>query len=326
MQKLDNEKRLHFTNKGGIRLKRYLDEMPGRSLQSLWDDLNPINSQAQERLGYPTQKPEALLERIIQASSNKGDIVLDPFCGCGTTIAVAEKLDRKWIGIDITYLAIDLMERRLIDQFTPVHNVNTLAGVPVQKRRHALKAYWAKGHDELGVGIKTGLHHYEVVGTPQTVEDARFLFQNDPFQFEWWCVAMVGAQGRERKGADRGIDGIIRFQDKFDQYKSALVSVKGGANIKREMIATLKGDMAREGAVTGILVCLENPTGPMKNEAADAGRWNSDLHPDRSFPVIQILTVADIIEGHAPDLPRWGLDSFKRAPKTEKEIKQDTLF
>jgi hypothetical protein len=129
---------------------------------------------------------------------------------------------------------------------------------------------------------------------------------------------MVGAQGREKKGADKGIDGIISFVDKPGDYKRALVSVKGGKNIKREMIATLKGDMAREGALTGILVTLEEPTGPMKQEAADAGRWNSDLHPTRSYPCIQILTVKDILAGSAPDLPSWGLDVFKKAKRSKQ--------
>jgi site-specific DNA-methyltransferase (adenine-specific) len=168
----------------------------------------------------------------------------------------------------------------------------------------------------------------EVLGTPETVEDARFLFQNDPFQFEWWCVAMVGAQGREKKGADKGIDGIIHFVDRMapPEYKKALVSVKGGANIKREMVATLKGDMAREGAVTGVLVTLEEPTAPMRQEAADAGRWTSDQFPDRSFPVIQLLTVEQILRGDAPDLPRWVVDTFRKAAKAKTEgPKQETM-
>lgn len=327
MSRLDAEDRIWYpTNSDGTydiskrpRLKRYLDEMTGTIYGTNWTDIPPINSQAQERLGYPTQKPEALLERIILASSNEGDIVLDPFCGCGTTIAVAEKLRRKWIGIDVAYLAVDLMERRLLDQFTPGNDVKRLADIPVQKRRHALKAYFTKGEDELGIGLTTGLRPFEVLGVPQTADDARFLFQNDPYQFEWWAVAMLGAQGKEfKKGADKGIDGIINFQDKAGDYKRALVSVKGGG-LKREMIAVLKGDMQREGAVMGILVTNEQPTKPMKEEAANAGRWNSELHPDRSYPVIQILTAEEILAGKDADIPRWGLDTFKKASKTASQ-------
>lgn len=318
MRELDRERRLFFPKKrdGRMRRKLYLDESRGTPVTDTWVDLKPIFAVAAERLGYPTQKPEALLERIIQASSNEGDVVLDPFCGCGTTVAVAERLKRRWIGIDVTYLAVDLMERRLLDMFTPGRDVKRLADITVQKRRHALKTYWDSGKDELGIGLKTGLTPFEVVGDPKDLNSARFLFQNDPFQFEWWCVAMIGAHGQQRKGADKGIDGVITFQDKEGDYKRALVSVKGGKNIQREMVATLKGDMEREGAVSGILITLENPTGPMKEEAASAGRWDSE-HLPRSYPVIQILTVEEILAGKAPELPTWLLDVFKKAKRAK---------
>jgi site-specific DNA-methyltransferase (adenine-specific) len=326
------EGRIEIPPKGKTpRFRRYLDEMPGVIVTNFWDDIPPINSQAKEALGYPTQKPEALLERIILASSNEGDVVLDPFCGCGTTIAVAEKLKRKWIGIDITYLAVDLMERRLLDQFTPGADIKRLADIPVQKRRLALKQYFKDGTDALGIGLTTGLSPYEVIGVPVDLDSARALFQNDPFQFEWWCVAMLGAQGRERKGADKGIDGVITFMDLMGspttrpQYKRALVSVKGG-KVRREMVATLKGDMQREGAVSGILVTLEEPTQPMRQEAADAGRWDSEMHKSRSFPVIQIITVAQLLAGESPNLPTWGLSTFKKATGTKREDTHPELF
>ena len=156
MRRLDAEGRLHFTSRGGIRRKRYLDELEGRPVQALWDDIGPINSQAKERLGYPTQKPEALLERIISASSNEGDVVLDPFCGCGTAVAVAERLKRRWVGIDITHLAISLMKSRL--------------------------------HDTFG----EQLSEYEVVGVPQDLESAEALAQQDRYQFEWWALGSGG--------------------------------------------------------------------------------------------------------------------------------------
>ncbi len=317
MQALYEQGRIVQTRPGTVpQYKRYLDEVAGIAIGDSWEDVAPINAMAQERLGYPTQKPEALLARIIEASSNEGDVVLDPCCGCGTTIAVAERLKRNWIGIDVTYLAVDLMERRLLDMFCPGHDILRLADVPAQKRRHALRTYWKSGADELLIGLQPGLAPFEVEGDPKDLSSARFLFENDPFQFEWWCVAMVGAQGREKKGADKGIDGIISFVDKPGDYKRALVSVKGGKNIKREMIATLKGDMEREGAVSGIMVTLEEPTGPMKTEAADAGRWDSEFQP-RSFPKIQILTVAEILKGHAPDLPTWGLEVFRKAKRSK---------
>jgi site-specific DNA-methyltransferase (adenine-specific) len=300
-------------------LKVFLDERPGKKVTDQWDDVGRVGNTAQERLGYPTQKPEALLERIIRASSNEGDVVLDPFCGCGTTIAVAERLGRKWIGIDVTYLAIDLMERRLLDMFCGNVGVRALADYPVQSRRKALKEVWTKGKSDILPLLLPGLKPFSIEGVPESVEDARFLFQNDPYQFEWWCVAMVGAQGKEyKKGADRGIDGVITFEDKPGDYQKALVSVKGG-QVKREMVATLKGDMEREGAISGILVTLEEPTQPMRKEAADAWRWDSRLHEGASFPRVQILTVEQILRGESPNLPKWGGTGFKKASRVKSQ-------
>ncbi len=196
MEKFESEGRLHYTKSGIPRFKRYLDEMPGIHIQSIWDDIPPIGSRAKERLGYPTQKPEALLERIIRASSNEGDVVLDPFCGCGTAIAAAHKLGREWIGIDITHLSIALQKYRLGDMF------------------------------ELRSGVD-----YEVIGEPQTVAGARELAQDSDnegrYQFEWWALSLVGAKPvggqagskRGKKGADAGIDGIISFFDEDEKGK-----------------------------------------------------------------------------------------------------------
>lgn len=332
LDELDADGRIYWPKSPDAwpKLKRYLSETKGVPLQDIFDDvfaLQTMGGPAGERLGYPTQKPEALLERIILASSNEGDVVLDPFCGCGTTIAVAEKLGRRWIGIDVTYLAVDLMERRLLDQFTPGNDVNRLADIPVQKRRQALRAYFEKGEDMLALGLNAGLRPFEVIGVPQSAEDAKHLFQNDPYQFEWWAVAMLGAQGKEyKRGADKGIDGIINFQDRAGDYKKAVVSVKGG-KLSSPMLRDLKGVMQREGAVIGILVTNEAPTKPMREEAADAGRWNSELHLDRSYPVIQILTAEDILHGKDADIPRWGLDTFKKAAKAAKPpIEQKSLL
>jgi site-specific DNA-methyltransferase (adenine-specific) len=325
MEQLDKEGRLHFPSRpeGRLRLKLFADESPGVKAQNLWTDINAIGSQATERLGYPTQKPEALLERIVLASSNEGDVVLDPFCGCGTTIAVAERLNRKWIGIDVTYVSVDLMERRLIDMFTPEHDVNKLASIPVPKRRQALKDYWSKGEDTLMIGIKTGLKPYEVIGDPKDFESAKFLAENDKYQFEWWAIRMLGAQGKEyKKGADRGIDGIIHFLDAAGEYKRAVISVKGGNSTPANALRDLRGTMERERAVSGILVTLVPPTGPMKKEVADAGRWNSTLHPERSFPVLQILTAQDLLDGKMIELPLWGLDTGAKAKREQKSPEQ----
>jgi hypothetical protein len=265
MTEFDAAGKIVYSKNGVPRYKIYLDETKGLSAQDLWTDIVPTHNQPKERLGYPTQKPEALLERIILASSNEGDVVLDPFCGCGTTIAVAERLNRKWIGIDITYVSVDLMERRLIDMFTSEHSVHRLASIPVPKRRQALRDYWNQGKDTLMLGIKTGLRPYEVIGDPRDFESARFLAENDKYQFEWWAIRMLGAQGKEyKKGADRGIDGIINFVDGKDDYKRAVISVKGGNTTPANALRDLRGTMEREKAVSGIIITLAPPTGPMK--------------------------------------------------------------
>ena len=291
MEQLDAEGRLHFTKNGGIRRKRYLDEQQGRPAQALWDDIDPINSQAAERLGYPTQKPEALLERIISASSNEGDVVLDPFCGCGTAVAVAERLNRRWSGIDVTHLAISLMRSRLRDSF---------------------------GDD---------LSEYEVVGSPADTESARALSLEGGvagrYQFEYWALGLVEARPARdmKKGADAGIDGYINFfDDDSGKAKSVIVQVKSG-NVSRNVIATLKGDMERENAEMSLLITLRPPTKPMLDEAASAGFYTPEAYPDRQFPRVQIATVEDILNGNGPAIPQLGLSeapTFRRAPRRRR--------
>ena len=287
MERLDAEGRLHFTSRGGIRIKRYLDEMQGRPVQRLWDDIDAINSQAKERLGYPTQKPEALLERIISASSNEGDVVLDPFCGCGTAIAVAERLRRKWIGIDITHLAISLMKSRLQDTFA------------------------------------ADLSPYRVVGAPQDIASARALAQDSAndgrYQFEWWALGLVGARPAQdkKKGADKGIDGYINFfDDESGKPKRVIVQVKSGS-VRRADIATLKGDMDRENAVIALFITLQPPTRPMTQEALSAGFYEPEHFPNRRYPRIQILTIADLLSGATrPDYLDIGPQAtFRQAPR-----------
>jgi site-specific DNA-methyltransferase (adenine-specific) len=283
MQRLDREGRLHFTNKGGIRLKRYLDELPGMPCQSLWDDIAPINSQAKERLGYPTQKPLTLLERIIQASSNEGDTVLDPFCGCGTTIHAAEKLRRQWIGIDITHLSISLIEKRLRDAFPGVA--------------------------------------FEVHGTPKDLAGARALAAQDKYQFQWWAVSLVNAvpYGGKKKGADGGIDGFIYFKPDGKTSEKAIVSVKGGDHVAVTQIRDLCHVVERERAKIGVFITLAEPTAPMTKEALKAGFFEAN---GRRHPKIQILTIEQLFAGQRPDIPLVDTAAFRRATPEDRTVQQ----
>ncbi|MDR3572303.1 MAG: DNA methyltransferase [Anaerolineaceae bacterium] len=270
---------------GRLRLKRYLDEAPGEKVQNLWDDISPINSQAQERLGYPTQKPLALLERIISASTNPGDVILDPFCGCGTAVDAAQKQGRSWIGIDITHLAITLIEKRLRDRYK---------------------------------GIE-----FEVHGTPKDLEGAQDLAKRDKYQFQWWACSLVDShpfQGK-KKGADTGIDGLIYFADVEggeQVNRRIIVSVKGGEHVTVNMIRDLNGTMEREKAPIGLFVTLAEPTKPMREEAAKAGFYRGGN--GKEYPRLQILTIGELLEKHKrpefPDMSMGGL-TFKKA-KREK--------
>ena len=265
---------------GRLRLKRYLDEMPGTPARNIWTDIRPIQAQAAERLGYPTQKPEALLERIIQASSNEGDIVLDPFCGCGTTIAAAQKLKRRWIGIDITHLAITLMKKRLLDAF--------------------------------GTEAK-----YKVIGEPTSLPDAAVLAESDPFQFQYWALGLVGARPVEqKKGADKGIDGKIIFQgERPGEFETVILSVKAGG-IHRNHVHELRGVVEREKAAIGVLISMEEPTGPMKEEAVTGGFYESRTW-GKKYPKIQLLTIAELLDGKKIDMPpiRQVGATFKKAER-----------
>jgi len=254
-----------------------------------------IAPSARERLGYPTQKPEALLERIIKASSNEGDIVLDPFCGCGTTIAVAEKSRRKWIGIDITHLAISLIKHRLEDSF--------------------------------GGGVE-----YGVIGEPTDLKGAEELAKQDPYQFQWWALGLVGARPAEsekKKGADKGIDGCIYFHDepKMVKTKAIIIQVKCG-HINRGMIDALKGVVEREEAQIGVFITLQKPTKPMQKEALSAGFYKSPL--DKDYPKIQILTIKDLINGNKniERPPKVASDdvTFKKAKRHIYKVKQGKLL
>ncbi len=286
MKRLDSEGKLHFTSKGGIRIKRYLDETPGVPIQDVITDIFPINSQAAERLGYPTQKPLALLERIVQASSNPGDLVLDPFCGCGTAIAAAEKLGRRWIGIDITYLSINLIENRMKRMFPACL--------------------------------------FEVVGKPKDLASARNLAERDRYQFQWWALSLVGAKplggtelgGKGKKGSDKGIDGVINYIDSPKQeLKRVLVQVKSG-HVNSGTVRDLVGVLTNEQAEIGVLVTLEPPTKDMLSAAASAGHYESQFW-QKAYPRLQILTIEQLLAGavvHMP--PETG--TFMAAQKVRK--------
>jgi len=285
MQELIRQGRVIQTRPGAVpQYKRYLDEMPGVPVQSLWADLPVLNNRSKEVLGYPTQKPEALLERIIKTSSNEGDTVLDPFCGCGTAIAVAQRLNRPWIGIDITHLAIGLIKSRLRDAF----------GEEISRS-------------------------YQVIGEPVSVQDATELGKEDPYQFQWWSLGLVGARKAEqRKGSDQGIDGRLFFHDEGDggRTKQIILSVKSG-HISVRDVRDLRGVVDREKAEIGVLITLDEATKPMETEAASAGFYKS---PWGNHPRLQILTIAELLEGKRIDYPPTINVTHKRAPKAEAPI------
>jgi hypothetical protein len=293
-------------------LKRYLDEQEGTPVGDVWIDILPVQAQAAERLGYPTQKPVALLERIIKASSNPGDVVLDPFCGCGTTIAAAQALGRSWIGIDITHLAITLIKQRLKDSFgiedavrvTPSGKGETLkvAEVPAEYKEAAKRPF-------------------RVVGEPTSVPDAAALAISDPYQFQWWALGLVGARPvDEKKGADKGIDGRIIFQgDKPGSFENVILSVKAGKTGSAH-IRDLKGVLEREKAAIGVLISMQEPTSAMKTEAVTAGFYESASW-NRKYPRIQLLTVEGLLDGKKIEMPpiKQLSVTFKTAPKAKSK-------
>lgn len=248
-------------------------------LGNIWTDIPPLNSQAFERLGYPTQKPLALLERIIKASSNPGDIVLDPFCGCGTTISAAENLSRRWIGVDVTHLSIRLIKARLKRDFDLL---------PKQD--------------------------YQEIRTPSDLAAAQYFAESDPLQFQFWIVGEIGAQPygaagdskKGKKGADTGIDGQLFFRTPDGgTIERVIVSVKAGRNLNPAVMRDLRGTVEREKAAIGVLLLAHEPTWGMLQEVAGAGsyRWGGDV-----FPKLQILTVKQLLAGHQPKLPRGAMN------------------
>lgn len=268
LERLDAAGWIYWPGRGSgfPRLKWYAAMAEGAVLPDVWTDLPPINSQANEALGYPTQKPLALLERIIQASSNPGDVVLDPFCGCGTTVAAAQKLGRQWIGIDVTHLAIGLMRKRL--------------------------------HDMFGDEAK-----FKVIGEPTTSEDAAELAATDPYQFQWWALGLVGARpADQKKGADQGIDGRLYFHDEpKGDTKQIVFSVKAG-KVQASYVRDLIGVLARERAEIGVLISLNEATRPMREEAASAGFYTSPWD-GKAYPRVQLVTVGELLDSRTIQYP-----------------------
>jgi site-specific DNA-methyltransferase (adenine-specific) len=290
LEELDREGRIYWPSKGGWpRYRRYLDEVKGVPMQDVWTTIDPVNAQAAERLGYPTQKPLALLERIIQASSNPGDVCLDPFCGCGTAVAAAQKLGRRWIGIDITHLAIALQRYRLQEMFP-------------------------------GCSFK-------VIGEPEDLGAAHQLAHDDRYQFQWWALSLIrakplgGAEGEKKgkKGSDRGIDGVITFADEANgKLKRVLVQVKSG-HVKSGDIRDLRGTVEREGAAIGVFITLEEPTPEMEHEAVVSGYYRSPGW-GQDFPKIQILTIAALLPGTAQVQMPPAYGTFKQAEKVDQPV------
>lgn len=267
MQRFDDAGLLHYSRGSGMpRLKQFLDEMPGVPMGDLWDDIPPLNSQARERLGYPTQKPVALLDRILRASSNPGDTVLDPFCGCGTTVAAAQASER-WIGIDVAYHAIRVIEDRLADM--------------------------------------PGKIEYDLGGIPRDLPSAVRLAERDKYQFQWWANYLVGVQALKeiRKGPDRGIDGQMFFMNGPRGWGRILTSVKGGQHVGTKDVREFKAVIDRERAEMGLFICLREPTRDMRAEAASFG-FIDTAHGH--LPRLQIVSIERWFNGERPVVPSLG--------------------
>lgn len=283
-------------------LKVYLDETKGKPLTTNWTDIERVSNTSGERLGYPTQKPLSLLERITQASSNEGDLILDPFCGCGTAVAAAQKLNRRWVGIDVTHLSISLMKYRMKDMFE------------LQEKQD-----------------------YQVIGEPEDVQSARQLAKDDRYQFQWWALSLVqakplggdastGSARREgKKGSDKGIDGVINFINEKNKTERVLIQVKSG-HVKSGDVRDLRGVLDREEAALGVFITLEEPSKDMNTEAVSTGYYHSDLW-QKDYPRIQILTIEDLLNGKGIDMPKSvPSQTFKQAEKVKKkEGKQGEL-
>ena len=308
LAELDANGDMFFTSNGVPRRKVRPQDEPGTLIDNLWIDIEAIGSQAKERLHYPTQKPLALMERIIEASSNAGDVVLDPFCGCGTTIDAAEELGRAWIGIDITQIAIATIKDRLVKRYKETKAIKFL--------HESDPAYKATGNEMV----------VRVFGEPATPEDAAALAKEDEYGFQWWVAYnLVGGQGPKKKGGDGGIDGKIIF---FDDPQSAsgeeiLLQIKGG-KVKADDVRALGFVIEREKAAMGVLISIEPPTEKMYADASKAGDYTHKL-TGQKFPRLQLRTVKELMEGKGIARPSESAakdGTFKAAPKAKAKDDQ----
>ncbi|MBF0318173.1 MAG: restriction endonuclease [Nitrospirae bacterium] len=278
MERLDNEGKIFYTKNGIPRFKRYLDESKGLSCQDMWTDIEALRSWHAERLGYPTQKPIALLERIISASSNEGDVVLDPFCGCGTTVTAAQKLNRQWIGIDVTHLAINLIKGRLKDM------------------------YDLKPKDD-----------YTVTGEPEDLAGAMELASQNRYQFQWWALSLIDFRpyGDKKKGKDTGIDGYSYIMDSKNDYRKVIAQIKSG-QVGVKDIRDFGHVIDREQAAMGVFITLNAPTKDMTKEAAGKGVFTSAFN-GKDYPCIQIFTIEDLFAGKQPQPESLMVSAYKKA-------------
>jgi DNA modification methylase len=282
---LEQNNLIIWPTKGKVpRFKRYLDETDGVAAQDVITDIAALSSHAKERLGYPTQKPVALLERILAASSNEGDVVLDPFCGCGTTVHAAQKMGRRWLGIDITHLAIGLIRRRLIDAFPQAA--------------------------------------FEVVGVPKDLEGARDLAARDKHQFQLWALSLIEARPWKggKKGGDGGVDGYLFFKPDGKTTEKAVISVKGGANVKPSEVRDICFTVDKERAKMGFYITLEDPTVRMRQEASAAGLYKTEYG---IYAKVQILTIEELLDGKKPHMPWIDSSVFKKAKRESTETQKE---
>ncbi|WP_439523156.1 DNA methyltransferase [Marivita sp.] len=282
LDEMDAAGLIHWPKKqGGMpQKKRYLDELPGMPVQDIIDDIRPVHNVGKERIGYPTQKPVALLERILEASTNPNDVVLDPFCGCGTTVHAAQNLGRKWIGIDVAYHAIEVISDRL----------------------------------EATFGIKPD-RDYELGGRPNDVASAVRLAERDKYQFQWWANYLVGVQQLKevRRGRDQGIDGEIFFPGGPGRgFGRILTSVKGGKNVGVSDVRDFRGVLEREKAEGGLFICLKRPTRDMRSNAASAGFFSIG---SSQYPRLQVVSIEEWYEeGFRPVLPNMAHIARRTGP------------
>ena len=277
MEAYDNEGKLYYTRNHVPRYKQYLDEMSGVPLQDIWNDIPPINSQSAERLGYPTQKPLALLKRIIEASSRPGDVVLDPFCGCGTAVDAAQALERRWIGMDVSVLAINVITARMQD----THGEVVMADV-------------------------------NITGIPTSIEAARMLHNQNKLEFERWAVGIIGGKPNDKQVGDGGSDGELLFPSaEKGRVQRGILSVKGGAQLNPGMVRDLDGTVNSTKAVMGVFICLRQPTRGMIEAAQRAGIWQDSL-TGKTYPRIQIVTIAQLLDGHCGQMPT-PLNPYRKA-------------